>query len=126
MRDHVQGASDPGRTSTLAFPSNLLLEGQAKTDSHTSMTTKVRKLLSCEALDTSSQVSGVSTPRRLVSVTLGVPSFQGEDSYKTIATSSQASPQAVMPDDNEPLDQTPKGTYTPTKGLGAGAGILPK
>ena len=54
------------------------------------------------------------------------PSSQGEDSSKPIATSSQASPQAVMCDDNEPMDQTPKGAHTPTKGLGAGASILPK
>ena len=31
-----------------------------------------------------------------------------------------------MADDNEPPDQTPKGACTPTKGLGAGAAILPK
>ena len=31
-----------------------------------------------------------------------------------------------MHDDNEPLEQTPKGAHTPTKGFGAGACILPK
>ena len=54
------------------------------------------------------------------------PSSQGEDSSKLIATSSKASSQAVMPNDNGPLDWTPKGNHTPTKGPGASTGILPK
>ena len=96
-----------------ASPSHPHLEGHAKVGSHTSMTTEVRKLLFHAVLDTSSQDSGVSTPRRLASTALGAPSSQGEDSSKLIATSSQASPQAVMPDDNEHLDQTSKGALTP-------------
>ena len=125
-RNHVGGASAPGRTPMSVSPSHLHLEGHAKVDSHTSMTAEVRKLLSHAALDTSSQGSGVSTPTRLVSMASRAPSSQGEDSSKPIATSSQASPQAVMPDNNEPLDQTPKGAHTPTKDLGAGTSILPK
>ena len=57
---------------------------------------------------------------------LGPPSSQGEDSPKLIAISSQASPQAVMPDNNELSDQTPEEVHTPTKGLCADDGILPK
>ena len=86
-------------------------------DSHTRMTTEVRKLLSHVVLDTSGQGSGVSTPRRLASMDLGAPSSQGEDSSEPIATSFQASPQAVMPDGNDPPDQTPKGSIPPPKTL---------
>ena len=78
MRDHVQGASDPGRTPLSVSPSHPHLEGPAKADSHTSMTAKVRELLSCAVLDTSSQGSGVSTPRRLVSMALGPPVPKGK------------------------------------------------
>ena len=31
-----------------------------------------------------------------------------------------------MHDNNKPMDQTPKGAHTPTKGLGTGTGILPE
>ena len=54
------------------------------------------------------------------------PSVPKGKTPKPIATFSLASPQAIMPDDNELPDQTPKGTHRPTKGLGAGTGILPK
>ena len=126
MKDHVWGASDPGRTLTSASPSHPHLEDHAKADSHTSITAKLRKLLYHTVLDTSSKESGVSTPRRPVSVTLGPPVPKGKALLSWLATSSQASPQAVMPDNNGPPDQSPEGACPPTKGLGVGTGILPK
>ena len=53
-----------------------------------------------------------------------------EDSSKVVATSSQASLGATMPDITEPIIQPPKAVYTPTtlptKTPGAGMGALPE
>ena len=124
-------ASAPHRTSTPTSPSHLTMEHPFKADSHISMAAEVRELLSRAMLDTSSQASGDSTLKRPTSVVLGVPpSARVEDSFKPVATSFQASPWVIMPDDTEPINQTPEVVCTPTtpptKTPGTDMGVLPK
>ena len=58
------------------------------------------------------------------------PSARVEDSSKLVVTSSQASLQAAMPDDTEPINQTPEVVCTPTtpptKTSGTNTGTLPE
>ena len=94
-----------------------------KSESHVSMTAEVQELLSCAVLDTSSQASGRSTPKRLTSAALGDPSSPTvEDPPKLLDTSSQASPWVAMPDITKPNDQT----IPPTKTPGDDAEALPE
>ena len=74
---------------------------------------------------------GDSIPKRPTSLALGAPpSAKVEDSVKPVATSSQVSPLAAMPDYTEPIDQTPKVVCTPTtlptKTLGTNTAALPE
>ena len=124
-------ASIPGRNSTSTSPTQLTMAHPPKVESYISMTTKVSELLLWATLDTSSQASANSTPKRPVSAGLGAPlSPRPEDSSKPVDTSSQVSLQVVMPEDAEPFDQTLKEICTPTilpaKTPGPGTGILPK
>ena len=129
--DCMPKAPAPHRISTPPSPSHITMEHPTKTDSHISMTTEVQELLSWAMLDTSSQASGDSTPKRPTSVTLwAAPSTRVEDSSKPVATSLQASQQAAMPDDTMPISQTPEvasnPTALPTKTpSGADMGTLP-
>ena len=58
------------------------------------------------------------------------PLLESENTSKPVATSSQASPQAAMPDDTKPIDKTSEGVSAPTTPLTktprADTGILPK
>ena len=70
-------------------------------------------------------------PKRPTSLALGVSSpTRVEDSSKLVTTSSQASPQVAMPDNNKPIIQPPEAVCTPTtlpnKTPGADTGDLPK
>ena len=47
-------------------------------------------------------------------MTLGAPpATKVEDSFKLVAASTQASPQAATPDDTIPIDQTPQDGLQP-------------
>ena len=96
-------------------PLHLTMECHPKADSHISMTSEVWELLSHTILDTSSQALGGSTPKRPTSLALGISSpTRAEDSSKPVATSSQASLWAAMPDNTKPIIQPPKVVCTPT------------
>ena len=75
-------------------------------------------------LDTSSQALG--TPPKEANI----PSPGVEDSSKPVATSSQASLRAAMPDNTDPIIQLPKAvcapTTLPTKLTGADMAALPE
>ena len=129
--NHVTEASAPLRTWTLSSPSHLAMECPPKADSHMNMTAELQEILSHAILDTSSQMLGGSTLKRLTSPALGAsPPAKAELSSKPVATSSQASPWVTMPDITEPIIQTPKVVCTPTtpptKTPGAGMGALPE
>ena len=64
-------------TSTPTPPSHLTIECPPKADSHISMITEVRELLSCAELDTSRQVLGDSLLKGPTSPALGVSSPPG-------------------------------------------------
>ena len=98
--DHMPKAWAPHRTSTPSSPSHLAMEHPPKTDSHISMTAEVQDLLSCAILDTSSQESGDSTPKRPTSIALEA---RMEDSSKLVATFPQVSPWVALPDDTKPI-----------------------
>ena len=116
-------ASAPHQTSTPTSPTHITMEDPPKAESQISITAEVWKLLSHAVLDISSQASGSYTPKRLTSAALGDPSSpRAEDPPKALNTSSQASPQAAIPDITKPINQT----TPPTKNPGADAGDLPE
>ena len=105
--DHTCKASATCSMSTPTSSSHLAIECPPTTDSHISMTAEVQDLLSHAMLDTSSQVSGVSTLKRLSSAALGAPpSTRMEDSSKPIATFPQASLRVASPDDTVPISHS--------------------
>ena len=108
-------ASAPHRTLTPISPTHLTMGHPPRTKGHISMAAEVQELLSCTALDTSSQALGSSTPKRPTSMALEAPSpSKAEDSSKPVATSSQASLCVAMPDITKPINQTLKVACTPT------------
>ena len=100
LGDHVPEASAPHRTSKPSSPFHLAMEYPPKTDNHISMTAEVQDLLPCAILDTSTQESGDSTPKRPTSMALEA---RMEDSSKQVATSPQASPQVALPEDTKSI-----------------------
>ena len=90
------------------------MEHPPNAETHISMTAEVQELLSCAVLDTSSQASGSSTPKRLVPVPLGAPfSSRVEDASKLVATSSQVLVRVATPDITKLIYQTPKWLVPP-------------
>ena len=97
-----------------------------RAESQVSMTMEVSELLSQVALDTSSQASGCSTPKRPVSLALGAPpSLRLESSIKPVDTSSQVSLQVSIPENANSDDLTLEEISLPVETLGLGTGILP-
>ena len=85
-----------------------------------------RELLSCAALDTSSQASGSSTPKRLTSMPLGDPSSPTvEDPPKLLDTSSQASPWVATPHVAKPSHPTNQNSWGWCRGPPWGSNFTP-
>ena len=104
----------PSSDFTSTSPTCPTMAPPPKVESQISMTMEVTELLSWAALDTSSQALESPTPKRPVSMALGVPSSLGlEDSAKTMDTSSQASLWVSIPDDVELDNQTLEKIYAP-------------
>ena len=110
LGDHALKASAPHRTSTLSSPPHLAMECLPKADSHISMTAEVQDLLVHAILETYSQESGDSTPKRPTSVVLEA---RMEDFSKQVATSHQVSLWAALSDDSEPIGHSSPMTPVP-------------
>ena len=114
-----------GPTST--SPTHPAMVPPPKVESQVSMIMEVSELLSWAALDTSSQASGSSTPKRPVFLALGTPPFlRLEGSAKPVEISSQASPQVSVPDDAQPDNPTLKDISLPVETSGLGVSVLPR
>ena len=98
-----------------------------KAESQVTMTMEVNELLLWAPLDTSGQALGSSTSKRPVSQALGAPpSLRLEGFAKPMDSSSQASPQASIPDDAELDNLTLEEISLCVKTSGLGASVLPQ
>ena len=115
-----------GGSSNSTSPTHMAMVPPPKGESQVSMTIEVSELLSWEALDTSGQALGSSTPKRPVSLALEPPPSLGLEGFaKPVDTSSKASPQASIPDNAELDNPTLKEISLPVQTLGLRTSITP-